>query len=171
MLRSFLRAPCLLICLACATPFPTESLEEGMTYETVREKFGAPETMEIELEGVDSSWTYQHEEQNWFFTVHPLAPLFIPIIVLDSDLTWPEASREVYVTRKPVILYFEQEKLARWEVIEPPPAVSSGISEDDWDWMDHQRQDFLHHQQEHKKDIRHHKKGHKHHHDHHDDDC
>ena len=35
MLRSFLLVPCLLICLACATPFPLDSLEEGMTAETV----------------------------------------------------------------------------------------------------------------------------------------
>ena len=41
MLRSFLLVPCLLICLACATPtptpFPIEKLAKGMTTETVRE--------------------------------------------------------------------------------------------------------------------------------------
>ena len=35
--------PCLLLLLACATPFPIESLEEGMTTQTVRESFGEPE--------------------------------------------------------------------------------------------------------------------------------
>ena len=29
--RSLLLAPCLLVGLACATPFPIESLEKGMT--------------------------------------------------------------------------------------------------------------------------------------------
>jgi hypothetical protein len=33
----------LVICLACATPFPVDSLEEGMTTETVRAEFGEPE--------------------------------------------------------------------------------------------------------------------------------
>ena len=37
--RTVLLIPCLLICLACATPFPIEDLEEGMTDETVRESF------------------------------------------------------------------------------------------------------------------------------------
>ena len=35
--RAALLVPCLLVCLACATPFPIDSLEEGMTHETVRE--------------------------------------------------------------------------------------------------------------------------------------
>jgi hypothetical protein len=43
--RTVLLIPCLLICLVCATPFPIENLEEGMTTETVRERFGAPEAM------------------------------------------------------------------------------------------------------------------------------
>lgn len=42
MLRSFLLVPCLLICLACATPFPFDDLKNGMTAEAVRERFGEP---------------------------------------------------------------------------------------------------------------------------------
>ena len=37
--------PCLLICLACATPFPFEKLEKGMTTEAVRQEFGEPEAI------------------------------------------------------------------------------------------------------------------------------
>ena len=38
--RTVLLVPCLLTCLACATPrtFPFENLEEGMTTEMVREE-------------------------------------------------------------------------------------------------------------------------------------
>ena len=39
--RAVLLIPCLLIGLACATPFPTENLEVGMTAETVRESLPA----------------------------------------------------------------------------------------------------------------------------------
>ena len=35
--RSLLLAPCLLICLACATPFPLDTLKEGMTMEQATE--------------------------------------------------------------------------------------------------------------------------------------
>jgi hypothetical protein len=42
MLRSFLLASCLLVCLACATAFPIESLEKGMTMELATEAFGEP---------------------------------------------------------------------------------------------------------------------------------
>ena len=60
MLRSFLLAPCLLVCLACATPFPVENLEKGMTAEAVRENFGASEAMGTEFPWpgrAESSWT------------------------------------------------------------------------------------------------------------------
>ena len=61
--RAVLLIPCLLICVACATPFPLESLEEGMTTGTVRENFGEPEA--ISWPGrAESSWRYVHEEQN-----------------------------------------------------------------------------------------------------------
>ncbi len=43
--RVVLLAPCLLICLACATPFPFEKLEKGMTTEAVRQEFGEPEAI------------------------------------------------------------------------------------------------------------------------------
>ena len=96
MLRSFLTrlpnsligvvllVPCLLIGLACATTFPIESLEKGMTAETVRENFGAPEAIETTRVScatwppaintcivVDSSWKYPHEEQHWPMLLFP----------------------------------------------------------------------------------------------------
>ena len=37
-----LLAPCLLICLACVTPFPLENLEKGMTMQQATEAFGEP---------------------------------------------------------------------------------------------------------------------------------
>ncbi len=40
--------PCLLICLACATPFPIESLEKGMTMEQATEAFGEPSSTNTE---------------------------------------------------------------------------------------------------------------------------
>ena len=46
-MRSFLLAPCLLISLACATPFPLENLEEGMTMVQATEAFGEPSSTNI----------------------------------------------------------------------------------------------------------------------------
>lgn len=142
--------PCLLLLLACATPFPIERLAEGMTTETVRESFGEPEAIS-ELRGGESSWTYSHEEQNWFFTLHPLTPFFIPINLVVGDL-W----KLPYVTSKPVVLQFEEQKLVRWEVIEPVPVVSSGY----YDPTFPPTMTFP------SKDDAHHARGHKHHHGH-----
>ena len=68
--RLFL-APCLLICLSCATPtrFPIASLKEGMAAETVRENFGAPLGIAAGPGGKESFWTYGHEERNWWNTI------------------------------------------------------------------------------------------------------
>ena len=116
--RAVLLIPCLLICLACATPFPLENLEEGMTTGTVWENFGEPEA--ISWPGrAESSWSYVHEERDWFIVI-----------------------------RKPVVLHFESEKLVGWEVLEPTPAVSSGSNWDtdemQWDWD----KDSAHHEAE-----------------------
>ncbi len=46
--RVVLLAPCLLICLACATPFPLENLEKGMTMEQATEAFGGPSSTNAE---------------------------------------------------------------------------------------------------------------------------
>ncbi len=88
MLRSFLLAPCLLICLACATPtpFPIENLETGMTLEAVREKFGAP--IASGPGDVVSSWTYRHEERNWVHTVMSYS-VFLPHCILITAATMP----------------------------------------------------------------------------------
>ena len=40
--RTLLLAPCLLLCLACVTPFPLDSLEAGMTMVQATEDFGEP---------------------------------------------------------------------------------------------------------------------------------
>ena len=130
-------APGLLICLACATPFPIENLEEGMTAGAVRENFGEPEAIDTVWDptmfwraswtyDAESSWTYVHEEQNpWGLSVvvSLLFPQQIVATVMGAvgtlvtgrlDIHWDWA----YLERKPVVLYFEQEELARWEVIE-----------------------------------------------------
>ncbi len=46
--RTLLLVPCLLICLACATPFPLENLEKGMTMEQATEAFGEPSSTNAE---------------------------------------------------------------------------------------------------------------------------
>ena len=155
--RAVLPVPCMLICLACATPFPIENLEEGMTAETVRESFGEPEAIGTEPPfGVATFWTYTHEEQDWFVTLHPMAPLIAAVIRV-SENEW----HNIYVTRKPLVLHFEAEKLVRWEVIEPAPVVSSGYDAlGALDDMQKQQREW-----QRIKDIQHHKKGHKHHHD------
>ena len=110
---------CLAICLACAvaTPFPFENLKEGMTDETVRERFGEPEAIEIKLGSAESIWTYVHEEQHW-----PMTALFSTVFLLPcalGALLFLPLAGEVMCTpidEKRVLLHFEAEKLARWEV-------------------------------------------------------
>ena len=46
LIGAVLLIPCLLICPACATPFPIENLERGMTAETVLEKLARLEVIE-----------------------------------------------------------------------------------------------------------------------------
>ncbi len=46
--RTVLLVPCLLICLACVTPFPLENLEKGMTMERATEAFGEPSSTNTE---------------------------------------------------------------------------------------------------------------------------
>lgn len=141
-----LLAPSLLICLACATPFPIENLEEGMTAETVRENFGEPEAIDTVWDpttwtyDAESSWTYVHEEQNpWELSV-VVSLLFPPQIVATVigivgtlvtgrlGFQWDWA----YIERKPVVLHFEQEKLARWKVIEHSYSPNHPYNFDDW---------------------------------------
>ena len=43
-----LLVPCLLLCLACATPFPLKNLEKGMTMEQATEAFGEPSSKNAE---------------------------------------------------------------------------------------------------------------------------
>ena len=163
MLRSFLLAPCLLFCLACATtPFPVENLEEGMTAETVRENFGEPVAINTVWNpprvnplvkdwtyDADSTWTYVDERREWVNSVFffPLLPFQIVLNAFGSrvhsgDDDFPRDS--LYVNRKPVVLYFEQEKLVRWEVIKPVPQPGVYWPEIDSDW-DHHTMGHTHH--------------------------
>ena len=142
--RAVLLVPCLLICLACATPFPFENLEEGMTAETVSERFGAPRAMETMPGGLDSYWTYANRELEVGAVIlgWPWAPLFVAVSWL-SNFEWDDP----YMGTSDVVLRFEGEKLVRWEVLEPVPVVSSGST---WHWQ---------HQWEWSKDTRHHQRG------------
>ena len=128
MLRSFptrfpnsltgavLLVPCLLICLACATSFPVENLEEGMTPEAVLERFGEPRTMEANPVGSDSYWTYANRELEVGAVIlgWPWAPLFVAVSWL-PNFEWDDP----YMSSSEVMLRFEGEKLARWEVSYP----------------------------------------------------
>jgi len=119
-------AACLLLCLACATPFPIENLEEGMTMEAVRENFGEPKAEAADLWGDGKScWTYWHEEQDWIATfLFPVSPLIIPATALLPGYTWDAW----YFVRNSVFLDFEEEKLVRWEAIEPNMTFCSSDS-------------------------------------------
>jgi hypothetical protein len=105
-----------LICVSCATPFPFESLEEGMTVEAVRENFGEPEAMEAESGVTESCWSYVHEKQNWPGTLFLSwgLPLAVPLTAF-VGCPW----NAFYVERSMVLLDFEREKLIRWEVVGP----------------------------------------------------
>ena len=136
--RSLLLPPSLAICLACATSFPVENLEKGMTAETVLENFGLPETVDRPMDATTwAAWTYVHEEQFWFVTV-----------------------------KGRVVLHFEEEELVRWKVIGPVPVVSSGSGYSSNSTFYEQQQQWQWQQQQRIKDIKHHKKGHTHHHGH-----
>ena len=103
---------CLLACTSCATSFPFENLEEDMTMAAVQEEFGSPVAEEPDC------LTYWHESQNWFFTLHPFAPLIIPFFHWMEGITWSEAARDVYITEEPVLISFEEDGLASWELAE-----------------------------------------------------
>ena len=101
--RVVLLAPCLLICLACATPFPIENVQEGMTTEMVRETFGQPESIQV-LSGntVSGRWCYLTEEQLWPMTFFPLSPLLtlvqLPFAAVLPNVRWDD----VYVGKREV---------------------------------------------------------------------
>ena len=126
MLRSFLLAPCLLVGFACATSFPIESLEEGMTAEVVREQFGEPKAAETAVSvGETSCWTYWHEEQDWIAsTLFSFCALWmIPVGAALPNATWDSW----FLHKNSVFLHFEDEKLVRWEAIEPEMGMCPGI--------------------------------------------
>jgi hypothetical protein len=128
----FLLVSCLLVCLSCATPFPVEDLAEGMTQETVRERFGEPEGTESPQPG-RSSWIYTNEEQNWIATLIPLSPVFIPLFAAIPGVPWDAW----YVHRRPVYLDFEEERLVDWTVV---PVVHADVPADpviDWSKWPH----------------------------------
>ena len=109
----------LFLCVACATPFPVQNLEAGMTVETVRREFGAP------ADTTQSSWTYVHEEQIWFDTFLA-SSVFFPPCLLTTVVALPFGVVEHWcdpvfptVQKSPVVLHFEAEKLANWDVLDP----------------------------------------------------
>ena len=111
---------------------------------------------------VESSWTYVDQELEIVAAIigWPMAPLFVAVSWL-ANFEWDDP----YMDTSDVVLHFEGEKLARWEVIEPVPVVSSGRTwqqqqweQEQWQWQQRQWQQM--------KDIKHHKKGHTHHHGH-----
>ena len=115
--RVVLPVPCLLICLACATPFPFEKLDKGMTTEAAREKFGAPERITAR-QGKRVRWCYEHEEKPWNYwvaTFFPLTYIAIPLHIALVGGRWDD----LFVEKKPVVLDFEGEKLVRLDVYEP----------------------------------------------------
>ena len=170
--------PCLLIGLACATPFPVENLEEGMTAEVVRESFGEPAAiMKIGLVG--ANWGYVDEKQNWNETVAS-STLFLPVCALVTAVTMPFGWEHWCSALLPtveegkVVLQFEWEKLARWEVFAPPPRVYQPPEEESeqmramHQWLKQRTKDVEHHKKGHEHhhdtDATHHAKGHQHHH-------
>jgi hypothetical protein len=165
MVRSFLLAPYLLICLACATPFPFENLETGMTAETVSQKFGAPVVSGRGVKQASSfppkagqvflappgfitfsTWTYIHEELDPLLP--PVGPMPLRVAVASFwgvTFFWvcPFAKRGAsllgpinwtcwWVSREPVVLHFEEEKLVRWELL---PDIRQGTTAS-WQWVD-----------------------------------
>ncbi len=163
--RVALLPPCLLLCLACATPFPLDALEEGMTTETARGKFGVPEAIEAAPDGAESSWTYLHDELEPLPLTFGPMPLRVAVASIwgvplswffaFTDLISDELSghnwNEVYVSRSPVVLRFEEEELVSWEVLpdirqtfRPQASGSMGYAFDEsWpgeNWKEHQQE-------------------------------
>ena len=83
------------------------------------------------------------EQQAWFLTVMS-STFFLPHCAIITAATMPFGAEHWCSAFMPtveegrVVLYFEDERLARWEVIEPVPVVSSGSTWDtderQWDW-------------------------------------
>ncbi len=158
--RALLLALCLLTGLACATPFALENLEAGMTAETVREKFGEPEAIEIEPEGAEPSWTYLHEEQAWGPTVL-LSSIALPPCILFTALMPFVGEHPCYtwnVKKESVVLQFSEGKVTSWEVL-PDPRGSFWDHGGNYSGYDSQQSMFW-------TDFHHHQMGHKHHHGH-----
>ena len=184
--RVALVTPCLLIGLACATPFPIENLEPGMTAESLRENFGEPRSVgmwPVESEPGDlllsfdtttTSWTYVHEMQDWFSTFIT-STVFLPHCALLTAVTMPFGVDHDHwcsiggkgiptVAEGTVVLYFEEENLVRWAVIEPDwlARYFSGNGSSGYTYRD----PFPSTMPFPTKDSTHHDRGHKHHHGH-----
>ena len=130
--RVVLLAPCLLICLACATPFPVEKLQKDMTTEMVRETFGQPESIQV-LSGntVSGRWCYLTEEQLWPMTFFPLSPLLtlvqLPFAAVLPNVRWDD----VYVGKREIVLHFDGEKLVWWGGMDTFGFTRSDLPESD----------------------------------------
>ena len=107
---------CLLLCYGCATAFPFERLEAGMTVDAAREGFGMPEAIETGPGGLESCWSYYHEEQNWPGILFLFPHLPITFLVMPCfGCPW----HSPYIWRSVVLLDFDEEKLVRWELVGP----------------------------------------------------
>jgi hypothetical protein len=114
-----------------------------MTAEAVRAELGGPE-------GIDGSiWIYTHEEQNWGGTAY--CTLFAPACALMSPFTLlgegETAFHLVGVDERPLVLYFDANKLNSWVLLDAPTRVSTDqdglpdgmMTVGEWMW------DFQHH--------------------------
>jgi hypothetical protein len=87
-----------------------------MTAEAVREEFGAPVAKEVGWLDTGPCWTYLHEKRRWLNNVLMFWAIpFVAAICAAEGCDWIDG----YVTRKPVLLDFKDEKLVRWDMIEP----------------------------------------------------
>jgi outer membrane protein assembly factor BamE (lipoprotein component of BamABCDE complex) len=144
-LLSARRAGCLILglasCLACVTPVPVERLEEGMSADAVREAFGEPEAMGVEPEGDVSTWIYVDEELDVVLAIlaSPLwvtTPLALAMSLLPGqEHQWDDfyaGLRGVSPDSKNVLLFFEADHLARWDVVEREQEYAYSGPTHDW---------------------------------------
>lgn len=138
--------------LGCRSPIPRntlpiDALEAGMTPESVRALVG-------EAEGENpTAWVYQDEvtKPSLLLLSVPLAPaliLAIPVIAIVDAVEGTETP-PLWVEKRTTTLYFEDQRLARWDSeTEPYPAWQGDGSAPTWqpiftgptfDWPNPQR--------------------------------
>jgi len=129
MARPF-AASVLLLGLACATPFPIQNLEKGMTVGEIRAEFGEPRVTEEGPSQGSYSWTYVHQAYDPIpLTEGPMAVRTAAASIFGVAFTWGFALFDLlfhdldmawnltFVSLEPVVLEFEDEKLVAWELL------------------------------------------------------